>query len=104
MLLWNGQINIAVHRLVEHLDPVFQGDLYTLEQRHVIFDKSFLPRSMRLLLDNQEVERRGPEYSCSILHLSLQATWRYADLMFREVESIESNVAAAAAVKPEQRQ
>ena len=52
-----------------------------MEQRHVLFDKGFLPRNMRLLLDNQEVERRTTDYSCSILHLSLQATWRYADLM-----------------------
>ena len=90
VLIWAGQLVVGIHTLVEHLDPVFQGDFASLESRHVLFgDRQFSSRLIKNLLDDHEVDRNGqPDYSCSLLHLSLQLAYNYSELLLRDDSEI----------------
>ena len=90
VLIWAGQLVVGIHTLVEHLDPVFQGDFVSQESRHVLFgDRQFSSRLIKNLLDDHEVDRNGqPDYSCSLLHLSLQLAYNYSELLLRDDSEI----------------
>ena len=86
VLIWSGNVIASLISLIEPFDQLLLSDQKPQEKRHVLFDANFPSRLLKNLLEDFEVERC--DYNCSLMHLILQVTLLYTEMILRDDERI----------------